>query len=390
MWNFRIKKNIILLLINYLKYFFKKKSAASVFYKYQYKNSINFNYNDFYDDMAIPNEIQYLKKIYKDKYINTFTKILIHIPSIEFSPGGHSIFLNIFETLVYMGFKVEKLNWKDEFDSIFINFKPNIFLTSDDIVYLDKINWELINQKKIDYNLKIGFTASLEEYGNTNLIDRIKFAKKNNVDFFYSFRAKEYYEKRKEYKPFFDEGFKIYSIEFGVNVLKFFPTYENPKKIYDYIFFGSTNYSKNSRYIKYFLKIIKNYNGLICGPGWPWLEKLVPLENQKYYYQKSKICLNLHLDEQINWPCELNERTYILAACKVPQLIDNPALLYNRFNKDIVFSAKNSKQYYDLFKYMLNNYDEVKHKTNLMYIKTINNYTMFHRCENFFLELNII
>ncbi len=94
------------------------------------------------------------------------------------------------------------------------------------------------------------------------------------------------------------------------------------------------------------------------------------------------------MNEQIEWPCELNERTYILAACKVPQLLDNPALLKYRFNEGSYFSASNPKDYLDLMKYMLQNTNDVISRTEKMYEEVINKHTTFHRMENFISFLN--
>ena len=339
--------------------------------------------------ISIPDDIKNISQFYFLKHTSSNLRILIHLPSLEHSPGGYSIFLNIYETLSFMGINVNLLNWDDNFDIIFNQYQPNIFITSDEVNYLSRINWKLIKEYKEHKKLKVGLTASLEEYGNSPLNDRIKWAKDNLIDFYYSFRAKEYTDQRKEYDAFRENGFNICNIEFGANLLKFYPVNELDQKQFDYIFFGSTNYSKQKRYFDYFLPILKSsYNGMIWGPGWPWAKTEILLENQKLYYSKSKIALNLHLQEQIDWPCELNERTYILAACKVPQLLDNPALIKYRFSEDSYFSATNPKEYIHLMNYMIQNVEEVKWRTDKMYDEVINKHTTFHRMENFISFLN--
>jgi spore maturation protein CgeB len=129
---------------------------------------------------------------------------------------------------------------------------------------------------------------------------------------------------------------------------------------------------------------------MIWGPGWPWAKTEILLENQKLYYSKSKIALNLHLQEQIDWPCELNERTYILAACKVPQLLDNPALIKYRFSEDSYFSATSPKEYLQLMNYMIQNEEEVKWRTDKIYEEVLSKHTTFHRMEHFISFLNTL
>jgi hypothetical protein len=330
-----------------------------------------------------PIEIKEILNHFDLKYAGCDLKILIHLPSQLLSPGGHSVFINIFETLTFMGVRTELLNWDDDFETKFTEFKPTIFISSDDKNYIDRINWLFIKNYKKDNKLKVGLTASIEEYGNTPLKNRISWSLDNEIDFYYSFRAKEYTDSRKEYEPFFKNGFQFCNIEFGANLLRFYPVY-NPSKKIDYIFFGSTNFAKQKRYLDFFTPILKSkYIGLIWGPGWPWAQIDIPLENQKYFYSKSKIALNLHLTEQIEWPCEINERTYILAACKIPQLLDNPALLKYRFNEDSYFSASNPNSYLELMNFMMYNSNEVESRTERMYQEVLTKHTTFHRMEHF-------
>ena len=128
-----------------------------------------------------------------------------------------------------MGVKTDLYNWNDDFESKFNQFKPNVFITSDDINYINRINWSYIKKYKKNNNLRVGLTASIAEYGNTPINTRISWAIDNNVDFYYSFRAKEYTDSRKEYQPFFDNGFEICNIEFGANLLKFYPINNSDK-----------------------------------------------------------------------------------------------------------------------------------------------------------------
>jgi hypothetical protein len=104
------------------------------------------------------------------------------------SPGGYSVFINIYESLVFMGVKTDLYNWNDDFESKFNQFKPNVFITSDDINYINRINWTFIKKYKKNNNLRVGLTASIAEYGNTPIDTRISWAIENNVDFYYSFR----------------------------------------------------------------------------------------------------------------------------------------------------------------------------------------------------------
>jgi len=325
---------------------------------------------------------------YKDKYIKSNYRILIHIPPVELSPAGYSLFNNLLESFIFLGIAAEKFDWNDSFENIVNNFKPNIFLSSDNAEYIKKVNWNVLAQYKKNNNLKIGFTASLEEYGNSPLIERLKFGNNKGIDFYYSFRSPEYIVERKEYQPFFKEGFPVLNIEFGANPLIYYPI-PNIDRDLNYVFLASSNPAKWNRYFSYLENIFSKYDGFINGPGWSRIEKFKFNRNRdRYIYARAKVGINLSLIEQIEWPCELNERTYMLAACGVPQLIDNPKLLVSRYGTDSMFMASNPKEYYDLYKHIIANPDIAVKKALVAQKMTFDKHTIFHRIESFITQLD--
>lgn len=74
----------------------------------------------------------------------------------------------------------------------------------------------------------------------------------------------------------------------------------------------------------------------------------------RYTYARAKVGLNVHLLEQIDWACEVNERTHQLFAHGIPQIIDHPKLLDKLFSKDALFIADTPKQYSDYFEMVIN------------------------------------
>jgi len=326
---------------------------------------------------------------YKNKYLSMKDlRVLIHIPPSEISPGGYSLFNNLYQSLSYLGIQVEKICWGQPTAAILLSFQPTVFLTSDSGSYLDQINWDEINKYRENKSLKIGLTASLEEYGNTPLEERLEWAKEKQVDFFYSFRAPEYLKSRREYQPFYKAGYEVFSIEFGANPLFYYPVPEIQCDL-DYVFLASINPDKWNRYIPYLGSIFHEYSGLINGPGWEKIKKFTFNPGlDRYFYARAHVGINLHLDEQIQWANELNERTYMLAACGVPQLIDNPALLEKRFTGDCFFSAKTPQEYMDLFQYILENRDEAVKRTLKAQKQVFEQHTTFHRAEGFINKLS--
>lgn len=314
-------------------------------------------------------------------------KILIHIPPFHISPGYFSLFKNLQQALNFLGIKTELLSWDDPVETVFDKFKPSVFLSSDHPWSLDKINWDFILKFKTSNYLKVGLDASLEEYGNSPIKERLSWAKENGIDFYYSFKTPEYIKSRKEYKPFFEEGFKIISVEFGANILQYYPI-PGIERDLNFVFLASSNIDKRARYLQYLPEIFKSHPGYIDGPGWCMIKKNSLNQNiERFIYARAKVGLNLHINNQIEWASELNERTYMLAACGVPQLVDKARLLPLRFRKESMFIADSHREYKELFYYILNNRD-ISEKAALSALDDVyGKHTNFHRAENFVQEL---
>jgi hypothetical protein len=245
-------------------------------------------------------------------------KILIHVPSCEISPAGFSIFSNLVQSFNFLGVETEALKWHENIDEYLEDFKPTVFLTSDDGPFLDKVDWESVSRYKLKNDLKLGLTASLDYWGNATLYDRLKWAKEKNVDFYYSFEDEDYLLTRKEYEPYFSEGYQIFTIPFGANPLIYYPV-PNIEKDLDYVFITAKTLDKWPRF-SYIEKIVSKNSGFISGTGWKICGPNYKFDTEinRFIFSRAKVGLNLHLDLQIDWANELNERTYILAACGVP------------------------------------------------------------------------
>lgn len=329
---------------------------------------------------------QLLKK-YSNLYLNkTPIKIIIHVPDPKISPGGFSVFSNLSASLQYIGIKCEHLKLNHNLNEQLNKFKPTVLLTSDSSDYLNKLDWDAIKKYREKQKLLIGLTASIEAYGNTPLPVRLDWSRKNGIDFFYSFRSREYTQSRADYRPFFDAGYEIFNIEFGANPLLYFPVLGIKKDI-PYVFFGSSNSDKHKRYLEWFDALFISTPGFINGYGWKHMSAPIQMELNKFILSRASVGLNLHLEEQIEWACELNERTYTLAACGVPQLIDNPKLLPDRFSSNAFFVAYSPREYTELFHYVKHNPDEARKRAAIAFQEVYERHTTFHRAEKLIKEL---
>tara|TARA_B100000963_G_C22582375_1_gene651482 strand:- start:132 stop:1325 length:1194 start_codon:yes stop_codon:yes gene_type:complete len=318
---------------------------------------------------------------YRNMYAgNTSIKVLVHVPSARYSPAGFSQFSSLVESLIFIGIDSERLDLHNDVNKQLDKSKPTVLLTSDDRGYLNKLDWNALKKYKQNHKLLIGLTASIEAYGNTSLSERLKWADNNKIDFYYSQRSPEYIQNREDYRSFFEFGYQIHSMELGANPLRYYPI-SGIKKDIPFVFFGSSNADKHSRYIEWFEPLLTRSPGFINGPGWNKMSTLIPMDLNKFILARAKVGINLHLEEQLNWACELNERTYALAACGVPQLIDNPRLLYERFSSDAFFVASTAKEYAELFDYLTNNSQEANKRAKIALHEVYSRHTTFHRAE---------
>lgn len=307
-------------------------------------------------------------------------RILIHLPPKEKSPGGYSLFSNLMDSIGYLGIPCEKLGWEESIGKKLTTFRPTIFLSSDNDIYLNRIDWPAIQRYRTSSPLRVGLTASIAAYGNTPLDQRLHWAKTQRVDFYYSFRSQEYLHSREDYKPFFSEGYPIYSVEFGANPLHYFPVGGINRDL-PYVFLASSNPDKQRRYADWLTSIFTDYPGFLDGPGWTKINRCAPTASHRYLYARAKVGINLHIDDSIDWASELNERTYILAACGVPQLIDNPQLLLDRFSDGSMYHAKSPSEYRELFHHILASPNEAQARSSLALEDVYRKHTTLHRAE---------
>ena len=321
---------------------------------------------------------------FKDKLkFKSDLKILIHVPPKEISPGGYSLFSNMLDSFNFLGVDARSIGWNENFKEHYEKFKPTHLITSDADSYISQFDWNFIDKKRKSDGLKTCITISDLSLEKTPFSSRKSHDVYSKIDIYYGFRASEYYKSRSIFNQVFENGQDIHSIEFGANPIYYYPV-QVPEKQYDYVFLASSNYDKHKRYFKWFKFLTqKNYVGFIYGPGWSFSKVSLEKEYHRFAYANARIGINLHIDDSIKWASELNERTYILAACGVPQLIDDAKLLEKRFSKDSMFQAKNPEEYERMFKYVLDNPQEAKRRALLALEEVFNNHTTFHRAESF-------
>jgi spore maturation protein CgeB len=195
------------------------------------------------------------------------------------------------------------------------------------------------------------------------------------------------------YRQFFEAGFKVYSFEFGANPLTHYPV-PGIERDLPYVFLASSNQDKWIRYFNFLPAILRKYPGFVDGPGWNFANRWNSVNGverdfseHRYLYARAKVGLNLHIIDSIAWPSELNERTYALAACGTPQLVDRALLIDRYFSKDAFFVGETPKDYFELFQRMQADPKECQRRALIAQKEVFERHTTFQRCEGFIREL---
>jgi hypothetical protein len=331
---------------------------------------------------ALKKEVErHFKGLYADK---TAERILIQVPPSMYSPAGYSLFINLAESLKFIGVQTRILDWDADIRDMLEDFRPTALLSSDYEDYLNRIDWSAVKSYKQQNSLQVGLTASLEEYGNTPLKSRLEWASQHEIDFYYTFRAENYVATRLEYSPFFEAGYPMLYIPFGANILHYYPVAGFERDLNFCIM--ATRKSEHASFMK---NIAGSYPGFIDGLGWRHVSNFqFNRDRDRYIYARAKVGLNVHLPEQIKWACEVNERTYQLAACGVPQLTDHPKLIDQLFSRDALFVADDPQQYKNLFHEIIRQPKLAQEHALLAQKDAFSRHTTFHRAESFLKQLD--
>jgi Glycosyl transferases group 1 len=325
--------------------------------------------------------IQKVKQEFKDSYRqHGELRILFHVPTAAASGAYASFNSNFVQGFQFVGITARELSWADNTGQVLEGFKPTLLLTVDHEGHLQHIDWEAVREYRKKNSLRLALNASLQEYGNTPLKQRLDWAEQNHVDFYYSHKTDEYNQTR--YQEIIARGYKILSLEFGTNPFVYYPVPGIERDV-KYAFLASTNPDKWPRYYAYFGRLWREHAGYIDGPWWSSISRFGGPETHRYVWARTKVGLNLHIPLQINWLSELNERTYNLASCGIPQLVDEPKLLSSRFSDGCFFVAATPKDYLATFERMLEDTGEGEKRALKAQREVFAKHTVFHRAANF-------
>ncbi len=325
--------------------------------------------------------------IFKEKYAGkTRLRILIHAPRQNESPGGYSHALNFHDAFSFMGIPCALFNSGEDLSATLDSFKPNIFLTTDSTIYVRALPWDTLKKYKSHQDVAVGLVAQPLEW-REKMPERIAWAKEAGVDFYYCFHDEAFVASNELYMPILAAGYRVLSLLYGANILEYYPVANVPRDL-GYVFLGSINRSKSERYLRYLGKIFRKYPGFIDGPGWSKINTFsLNRARDRYVYARANVGINIHLPYQIADANETNERTFMLAACGVPQVTDAAKILPALYGPETLYIADSPTQYRDFFKKILANPDMARERALRAMRETFEKHTTFHRVDGFIKKL---
>ena len=151
----------------------------------------------------------------KAKYYNFFSDkklvFFIKVPLRSQSPGVFSLFTNLIETLQYMGIQVFPFENFAALQNLFTHQIPHVILTGNEQMYIKDWQWDVLRNLKNEYSFAVGLTLFTNEEGTNNPLEkRLSIAKKNGVDFYFSWCDKTYINYSEAYQVYRDFNYPIF------------------------------------------------------------------------------------------------------------------------------------------------------------------------------------
>lgn len=312
-------------------------------------------------------------------------RVLFYLPSFGAAPAPHSLIRNLGAGLTFCGIPVAYWDEGTALAGHLERFRPTVLLSLDRVWYgpqpeVGQDAVEAVREYRRGRKLIFGLTYNQFPEDRAVLSRQLVSAAALGVNFFVSYLAPP--AVRARYVPFVDRGFPVFSLEFGANPVLFHPV-PGVERDLNFVYLASTNFEKWERVAAFLNGVFRDYPGVIFGPGWPRaVVAQLPDHQLGYLYARAKVGINLHVPFQIEDATELNERAYNLGASGVPQLMDNPALLPDRFGPKSIYSAATPDEYHQLFRHMLAHPDEAAERAANAMDDVLERHTVFHRADH--------
>lgn len=294
------------------------------------------------------------------------TRMLFHRP---LDPVLRHIVENWVEILGCAGIRTRLLGRKDQTETVFEQFRPDVFITVAHPSQLARLDQGYIARYRRENRLLIGHITSFEH-------------ELPPCDFLIRTGAPGEHDRVSAISET-----PILSLPPGINPLRH---YMHPgAEIWDYAFVGNNRPETIERLKACLLPIAHHNSGVLAGAGWEiGLAELTPRE-EPLLYSFSRISLNFAPSDSRK-PNGADERTFVIPACGGFELLDNPEAIHGSFEEDELAVADSADSYLEMFDHYLHHPDQRIPIIRAGMRRVFGEHTLFHVMERLvgFLGLN--
>lgn len=308
-------------------------------------------------------------------------KILYSIPSLETVYAARFVYEGFKNAFLDLNHDFRPFTANDNFEKVFEEYKPDIFMYSLNFYHLKFINLNRLNKirkknLKVFCQIRAWNRMETKEIAAGGLKENLKEVNliKNGL------AGDVYWHWFEQDEPLMDgftkeTGYKFETIQMAADKTLYFPEYDKRYES-DLAYVGSYLPAKRDFFLSHVLPLRKEYDLKIYGSDWTlgnralgYIQKTgqyfninilkrvrglgLSLEEERKVYSSAKISLNVHEEQVKRYNCEINERTFKILACGGFEIVDNVPLLRRFFSGEELVVAENSEDWFKKIDYYL-------------------------------------
>lgn len=337
-------------------------------------------------------------------------KILYQIPSLETVYAARFIYEGYKDAFLDLGHRFKPLTSNDNCESVFGEYKPDIFITglghyAHKFIDLEKIlqyrqkglvmftsisTWKKLNDPHTGEGLQ----------SDKQLVNLVK--KGLAGDMFFCWLQQD--------DPLMDgftknTGHTFETILLAANQKIYYPDFDQKYRA-DISFVGSLLPDKREFIEKHLIPLRSKYDVRTYGSDWTLIDRLtgfvqkggqyfnieplkglrkltLPEDQERKVYSSSTISLNMHVDYQRKFGSDFNERTFKIIASGGFEICDNVKALRKYFTKDELVIGDNTKDWFEKIEFYMQNPDKRLPIIKAGRKKVLAEHTYHNRAEQF-------
>ena len=309
-------------------------------------------------------------------------KILYQILSLETVYAARFIYEGYRDAFLDLGYQFRSLTSNDNCETVFREFKPDIFITGLGHYAHKFIDLELIKQYREKGLVMVTSVSTWKKMNDLYDGEGLQSDKKLTSlikkglagDVFFS-----WFEKESSLMDGFTKstGYPLHTILLAANKKIYYSDFAQKYQA-DISFVGSLLPDKKEFIKKHLVPLRRKYTVRTYGSDWTIADRLtgyvqrfgqyfninplkglrqlsLPEGEERKVYSSSVISLNMHVDYQRKFGSDFNERTFKIIASGGFEICDNVKVLRKYFTKDELVIGENTKDWFEKIEYYLKN-----------------------------------